>query len=74
MASPEDLWTVSSTGGSPHILTALRENQPDLVWDSDGTALFVIGAVALYRVELPSGLLTEIGAGATGGSIAYLAR
>jgi hypothetical protein len=69
---PEDIWLIDASGAHVRILTTLRESLPDIAWSPDGTALYVIGAVALYRIDVMSGDVENIGRGATGSQIAML--
>jgi Tol biopolymer transport system component len=69
---PENLWIVDASGQNLRPVVPLREDQPALVWSPDGTALYVIGTGALYRVAITSGAAVRIGSGAVRSQLAYV--
>jgi Tol biopolymer transport system component len=68
---PEDIWTVDADGGSPQIVADIKEDIPALAWGGDGEFIYVIGAQALYEVNLDNGAVSRIGEGSFHGQIAW---
>lgn len=68
---PEDIWTVDAGGGSPQRVADIKEDIPALAWGGDGKFIYVIGAQALYEVNLDNGAVTRIGEGSFHGQIAW---
>ena len=68
---PQDIWIADADGSHLRILAPLRESAPVLAWDPDGSTIYAVGAVALYRIDVSSGEVTRIGRGAAGASLAY---
>jgi len=68
---PEDIWTVSAGGGTPQMVADLKEDLPSLTWGGDGDYIFVLGANALYQVNMENGAVERIGEGVFHGQIAW---
>jgi Tol biopolymer transport system component len=68
---PQDLWMVDADGTHLRIVAALRENAPVIAWDSGGSTIYAVGAVALYRIDVASGAVTRIGRGGPAASLTY---
>jgi Tol biopolymer transport system component len=69
---PEDIWTVAAAGGArPQRVADIKEDLPWLTWNGDGTRIYVIGAAALYDVNLKSGGVSQIGKGTFHGQVTW---
>ncbi len=68
---PEDIWTMPATGGTPRRVADIKEDLPMLTWNGDGTHIYVIGANAIYDVNLASGAVDQIGPGSFHGEIVW---
>ncbi len=69
---PEDIWTVDvAAGGRPQRVADIKEDLPWLTWNGDGTRIYVIGSAALYDINLNSGGVAHIGAGAFHGQVTW---
>ncbi len=69
---PEDIWTVDvAAGGRPQRVADIKEDLPWLTWNGDGTRIYVIGSAALYDINLNSGGIAHIGAGAFHGQVTW---
>ncbi len=69
---PEDVWTVDAAGGGEAQRVAnVKEDLPWLAWNGDGTHIYVVGAAALYDVNLKSGAVDHIGPGAFHGQVTW---
>jgi hypothetical protein len=67
---PEDIWTVDASGGPPQLVADIKEDIPALTWGGDGKFIYVIGAQALYEVNIDNGAVSRIGEGSFHGQIA----
>ncbi len=68
---PEDLWTVSASGGRARRVAKLREDLPTLAWGADREHIYVLGTNGLTDVDLKSAAVRRIGEGAFHGQIAW---
>ncbi len=68
---PEDVWVIDAAGGTAQRVADLKEDLPFITWNGNGTHIYVIGAAALYDVNLKSGGVSRIGAGTFHGQITW---
>ena len=68
---PEDIWTMPAAGGTPKRVADLKEDLPAVTWSGDGKHLYVLGANALYDVNLASGAIDRIGPGSFHGQLVW---
>jgi Tol biopolymer transport system component len=68
---PQDIWIVDAGGGPARRAADLKEDVPTLTWSGDGEHIYVLGAAALYDVDLTTGASTAIGPGVFHGQIAW---
>ena len=58
-------------GGTPKRVADLKEDLPALTWSGDGKHLYVLGASALYDVNVASGAVTKLGPGSFHGQLVW---
>jgi Tol biopolymer transport system component len=68
---PEDIWTISVSGGQAKRIADLKEDLPALTWGGDGNHVYVIGAAGLYDVNVATGAQSRIGEGSFHALIAW---
>jgi Tol biopolymer transport system component len=68
---PQDIWMIDADGSRPQLTAELKEDVPALTWGGDGEYLYVLGANALYEINLENGAIAEIGEGVFHGQIAW---
>ncbi|HYM14167.1 MAG TPA: hypothetical protein VEZ14_01245 [Dehalococcoidia bacterium] len=68
---PEDIWTVPASGGTPRRVADIKEDLPALAWSGDGKHIYVLGANALYDVNLATGAIDKLGPGSFHGQLAW---
>jgi Tol biopolymer transport system component len=68
---PQDIWIIDAEGSRPQVAAELKEDVPALTWGGDGEYIYVLGANALYEINLENGAVTEIGEGVFHGQLAW---
>jgi Tol biopolymer transport system component len=68
---PEDIWTVSATGGTARRVADLKEDLPAVTWAHDVTHLYALGSGGLSEINVANGAVQRIGEGAFHGQIAW---
>jgi len=68
---PEDVWIIDAAGGQARRVADLKEDLPAVTWNGDGTHLYVLGAMALYDVNLVNGAVDNLGEGAFHGQLTW---
>ena len=68
---PEDIWTVSASGGTARRVADLKEDLPAVTWGSDGMHLYALGSTGLSDINVSNGAIQRIGEGAFHGQIAW---
>lgn len=67
-----NVWTIDAGGGAPRLLAEVHDDDPSLAFNADGDRLYVMGAEALYEVEISSGIVTKLSDGAIASEIAWV--
>ena len=68
---PEDIWLIDAGGGPARRAADLKEDLPALAWGGDGDHIYVLGASALYDVNLVNGAVVELGEGSFHGQLVW---
>lgn len=66
---PSDLFTIKSSGGSVAEIVKLAEDNPTPLWSADGKKVVVVGAYAIYSVDMTTHAVSRLREpGGVGGS------
>jgi len=68
---PQDIWLVDAEGSAPQLAAELKEDIPALTWGGDGEYIYVLGANALYEINLGNGAVAQIGEGVFHGQLTW---
>jgi dipeptidyl aminopeptidase/acylaminoacyl peptidase len=68
---PQDAWVIAAKGGPAQLAADLKEDIPGLTWGGDDQYIYVLGARALYEINLENGAVAEIGEGVFHGQLTW---
>lgn len=68
---PEDIFVVDAAGGRARVIANLKEDLPSLAWSGDGKHVYVVGAVALYDIDVDTVTAKRLGPGSFHAQIAW---
>jgi Tol biopolymer transport system component len=68
----QDVWIVNVDGTGLRRLAEIAENMPSLTWSGDGSALYALGAQALWKIDPVSGKTEQLAPGVSLGQLVWL--